>query len=211
MDPEKFEGFGEKSGIGEKIAIIVIDFMKAFTNISSPLGSNFDYQIEQTKKLLDIAREKSIPIIFTTVAYEPSFVDGAHFIKKIPALKELTIGSEASEIDERLERRIQSEPLLIKKFASAFFGTNLFTLLTYFKVDTVIITGCSTSGCVRATAVDALQYGFRVIVPEDCVGDRSEYAHKANLYDIQTKYGDVVHSKDIITFINNEKGAQMDV
>ena len=211
MKPETFEGFGDYSGFGDKLAIIVIDFMKAFTDLNSPLGSNLDSEIEQTKKLLDVAREKGIPIIFTTVAYEPGYEDGAHFIRKIPALKELTVGSEASEIDERLGRNNVSEILLVKKFASAFFGTNLASILTYENVDTVILTGCSTSGCVRATAVDALQYGFRVIVPEDCVGDRSKYAHKANLYDIQTKYGDVVHSDDVISFIKNEKGAQIDV
>lgn len=211
MEPEKFTGFGANSGFGDRPAIIVIDFMKSFTDVNSPLGSNLDNEIKRTRKILDLAREIELPIIFTTVAYEPNFEDGAHFIRKIPALKELTVGSEASEIDERLHHRPDSEILIVKKFASAFFGTNLASILTYKKIDTVILTGCSTSGCVRATAVDALQYGFRVIVPEDCVGDRSQYAHKANLYDIQTKYGDVVHSNEVINFLINMKGARLDV
>lgn len=206
MEAEQFKGFGHSTGMGNNPAIVVIDFMKGFTDSASPLGSDFSKQIQATKELLDEARERSIPIIFTAVVYENHYKDAAHFIEKIPALKCLTMESEWVEIDTQLERNKEAEPLIIKKFASAFFGTNLASLLTYEKVDTVIITGCSTSGCVRATAVDAVQYGYRVVIPEECVGDRSEKAHKANLYDIQTKYGDVVGMKTVKNYLKNLKG-----
>src|SRR5699024_5844686 len=189
MTFEKFQGFGEQGGIGKSPALLIIDFMNAFTDKTSKLGCQLDGQIEATKNVLSIARDNDIPIIFTTVGYEPNYKDGANFIKKVPALKELVIGSKAIEIDERLQRNEETESLIIKKFASAFFGTNLMSMLTDERVDTLLIAGCSTSGCVRATAVDGLQYGYKVVVLEDCVGDRSHRAHEANLYDIEMKYG----------------------
>lgn len=205
MTKDYFDGFGESSGMGERPAILVIDFMKGFTNPESALGSNLDKELYATKALLNAARKKTVPVIFTTVEYDPSYHDGAHFIQKVPALKSLVIGGEESEIDSRLERDADSELLIVKKFASAFFGTNLSSILTYDKIDTLILVGCSTSGCVRATAVDGLQHGYRVVVPEDCVGDRSQDAHQSNLYDIQTKYGDIVHSKTVIDYLENIK------
>lgn len=198
---EQFTGFGESSGIGERPAILVIDFMKGFTDTACPLGSDVDDEIAATKRLLKAARERGLPIIYTNIVYEPHFKDGAHFIQKVPALKSLTADSEWSEIDPRVERIKETEPLITKKFASAFFGTSLHSLLTFERVDTTIIVGCTTSGCVRATAVDALQYGYRVVVPKQCVGDRSQKAHEANLYDIQTKYGDVVSVDEVISHI----------
>jgi|SRR5699024_110600 len=206
-----FKGFGGTTGLGKNPAILVIDFMKGFTNQESQLGSNLESEIESTLILLESARKVDIPVIFTTVAYEPHFKDGAHFINKVPALKTLTVGSEASEIDSRLNRNEDSEPLVTKKFASAFFGTNLFSILNSNGVDTLIITGCSTSGCVRASAVDGLQYGYRVVVAKDCVGDRSKAAHEANLYDIETKYGDVVNSNNVIMYLNKIKEEDLDV
>lgn len=199
-------GFGQSTGMGFNPVIIVVDYMKGFTDSDSPLGTNLDKEIRYTKELLDLARRKNVSIIFTTVAYEPGFNDGAHFIRKVPALKTLTVGSPTTEIDPRLDRNEENEPLITKKFASAFFGTNLSSILTYKKNDTAIIVGCSTSGCVRATAVDALQHGYHVVIPEECVGDRSQQAHRANLSDIQTKYGDVVSVEIVKQYILNIKG-----
>ncbi|MFJ7640228.1 isochorismatase family protein [Peribacillus sp. NPDC046944] len=199
---QSFEGFGDSSGFGSRPAIIVVDFIKGFTDTASALGSDLTSQLEATKKLLYHARSKAIPIVFTTVNYEPHFRDGGYFIKKVPALKLLTADSKWVNVDEKLERDEKSEPLIVKKFASSFFGTHLHSFLTSERVDTAIIVGCTTSGCVRATAVDALQYGFRVVVPEACVGDRSIEAHKANLYDIQTKYGDVTSLEVVIDYIS---------
>ncbi|MFA1820045.1 isochorismatase family protein [Virgibacillus oceani] len=202
---EQFEGFGSSVGPGNNPAIIVIDFINGFTNDACPLGSNFDKEIKATEELLHIARQTETPIIFTTVIYEEHFKEGAYFIQKVPALKHLTKESEWVEIDSRLEKQ-ESEPLIIKKFASAFFGTNLSSLLAFEGIDTTLILGCTTSGCVRATAVDAIQHGYRVIIPEECVGDRSQQAHEANLYDIQTKYGDVINLETVKNYLLNLKG-----
>lgn len=206
MGTDQFEGFGHSTGMGNSPAIVVIDFMKGFTDPASPLGADFSKEVQATKELLERARETGVPVIFTTVIYESHFKDAAHFIEKVPALKGLTAGSEWVEIDPLLERDEAREALVVKKFASAFFGTSLSSMLAYEKVDTLIITGCTTSGCVRATAVDALQHGYRVVVPEECVGDRSTKAHEANLYDIQTKYGDVVGVGEVKNYLLNLKG-----
>lgn len=196
---EQFEGFGGSSGTGGRPAVLVIDYIKGFTDDTCQLGSNFDAEVRAARQLLDSARLKSVPIIFTTVFYE-DFREGGHFLEKVPALKQLVPGSPFIEVDHRLGRNPGSEPLIVKKFASAFFGTHLQSLLTTMQIDTLIVTGCTTSGCVRASAVDALQFGYRVVVPRECVGDRSAAAHEANLYDIQTKYGDVVGMESVLTF-----------
>lgn len=192
QEQEQFAGFGGQSGLGQRPAIVVVDFINGFTDSACQLGSDFTREVTATRQLLDQVRKKGFPIVFTTVIYEPHFRDGGHFIEKVPALKSLVATSEWVKVDERLGRVESSEPLMVKKFASAFFATHLQSFLTTEQVDTVIVTGCTTSGCVRATAVDALQYGYRVVVPRECVGDRSRAAHEANLYDLQTKYGDVV-------------------
>lgn len=206
MKFDEFKGFGNSIGLGKNPAIIVIDFMNGFTDPTSPLGANFDKEIQDTRELLRVGRENKVPIFFTTVIYEDHFKDGAYFIEKIPALKILKEDSDWVKLDSRLERDEEQEPLIIKKFASAFFGTSLSSLLTYHKIDTTILAGCTTSGCVRATAVDALQHGYRVIIPEECVGDRSLKAHEANLYDIQTKYGDIVQLNELKDYFLNSKG-----
>ncbi|MFB4163868.1 isochorismatase family protein [Alteribacillus sp. JSM 102045] len=189
---EKFAGFGGTAGFGDKPAIVVIDFIKAFTNPESLLGSDFSKELKATKKLLHTARKMDYPIYFTSVEYHPHFKDGGVFIEKVPALKELVKGSDAVQVDPYLECNNEKETLIVKKFASAFFGTPLHSSLISERADTIILTGCTTSGCVRATAVDGLQHGYRVIVPEECVGDRSLAVHEANLNDIQAKYGDVL-------------------
>lgn len=191
-------GFGESSGIGDRPAIVVVDFIRGFTNPESPLGSEVSKELAATRSLLDVARGLGLPRYFTTIQYDPSLRTGAHFVRKVPALAIQVPGSVHVEVDERLAHQPATEPLLVKQFPSAFFGTALASYLNYEHVDTVIVVGCTTSGCVRATAVDALQHGFRVIVPEDCVGDRSPEAHVANLRDIQTKYGDVVPVSSLI-------------
>ncbi|MCM3584982.1 isochorismatase family protein [Mesobacillus maritimus] len=206
METEQFSGFGESIGASGKPAIIVVDFIKGFTDTNCPLGSDLDKEIDSTRQLLAAARQKDVPIIFTTVIYEPHFKDGAYFVEKIPALRCLTEESEWVEVDPRLERREQEEPLIVKKFASSFFGTSLQSILTYEKVETAIVVGCTTSGCVRATVVDAMQHGYKVLVPEDCVGDRSKKAHEANLYDMKTKYADVVRLESVLDYMNQLEG-----
>lgn len=199
------EGFGESSGLGVRPAILVVDFIYGFTNPATQLGADFGSEIAATRRLLDVARDLRMPRYFTTIQYDPSLRTGAHFVRKVPALAIQTEGSGNIDVDDRLGRDPDKEPLIVKHFASAFFGTALASYLSFERVDTVIVTGCTTSGCVRATAVDALQHGYRVIVPEECVGDRSPEAHTANLRDIQTKYGDVVSLASLLDALTSHQ------
>ena len=130
-------------------------------------------------------------VVYTTIAYEPDFRDAGLFIKKVPSLSILLKGSPMVEVDRRIAP-LPGERVVEKKFASSFFGTDLAGYLKGLGVDTVIMTGCTTSGCVRASAIDSLQYGFLTVVVREGVGDRPEGTHEANLLDIDAKYGDVV-------------------
>ena len=195
------QGFGGRGGFGRRPALVVVDMTLGFTDPESPLACDLDAPISEIKKLLEAARRTEIPIVFTTVAYrESDRLTAAAFIDKVPALLTLEAGTRWAEIDPRIAPR-ETEPILNKLFASGFFGTPLGALLTAAGVDTLIITGASTSGCVRATAVDALQYGFRPVVPREAVGDRNPDAHEANLYDIDAKYGDVVPVRDVLAYL----------
>jgi maleamate amidohydrolase len=199
--PAHIEGFGGRGGFGRRPALVVIDMTLGFTDPKSPLACDLERPVSEIAKLLEAARKVEIPIVFTTVAYrESDKLTAAAFIDKVPALLSLEAGTRWAEIDPRIAPR-ETEPVLNKLFASGFFGTGLSSLLTAAGVDTLIITGASTSGCVRATAVDALQFGFRPLVPREAVGDRNPDAHEANLYDIDAKYGDVVSIGDSIRYL----------
>ncbi len=198
------EGFGERGGFGHRPALIVVDMTLGFTDPESPLGSDLDGPVEAIQKLLEAARQAEIPVVFTTVAYrESDKLTAAAFIDKVPVLLTLEAGSRWAKIDPRIAPRTE-EPILNKLFASGFFGTGLSSLLTAAGVDTLIVTGASTSGCVRATVVDALQYGFRPVVPREAVGERNPDAHKANLYDVDSKYGDVVSVEEILEYLDEK-------
>jgi nicotinamidase-related amidase len=195
------EGFGGRGGFGRRPALVVIDMTLGFTDPESPLACDLEGPVSEIQKLLEGARQAEIPVVFTTVAYrESDKLTAAAFIDKVPALLTLEAGTRLAEIDHRIAPR-ETEPILNKLFASGFFGTGLSSLLTAAGVDTLIITGASTSGCVRATAVDALQYGFRPLVPREAVGDRNPDAHEANLYDIDAKYGDVVRVQEVLDYL----------
>ena len=184
------EGFGGDLGFGARPAVVVVDLVNGFTDPASPLGGDLDAVVESTRTLLDAAREAAVPVLFTTVVYDDANERAAEvFLRKVPALAVLRPGSRWIEVDARLGRR-DGEPVLPKAFASAFFGTPLASMLA--GRDTLVVCGATTSGCVRATVVDALQHGLAPVVPRECVGDRWEAAHEANLFDMQAKYGDVV-------------------
>lgn len=206
MSEGHIRGFGGRGGFGRRPALIVVDMTLGFTDPESPLACDLEGPVENIARLLDAARRAEIPVVFTTVAYrESDRLTAAAFIDKIPALLTLESGSRWAEIDPRIAPR-ETEPVLNKLFASGFFGTPLGALLTAAGVDTLVITGASTSGCVRATAVDALQHGFRPVVPREAVGDRNPQAHEANLYDIDAKYGDVVPVEEALDYLE-EVGA----
>lgn len=196
------KGFAGRVGFGRRPALIVIDLIRAFTDLRSPLASNMDNQIEAINRLLELARERQVPTIFTKVAYDADFQEAGIWIRKIPSMDWLVEGSEWVEVDERLRRR-PNEMLLVKKYASCFFGTDLATRLINRGIDTLLITGCTTSGCVRATAIDSCSYGLHTIIVQEAVGDRAELPHIANLFDIDAKYGDVVSLEDALEYIES--------
>jgi maleamate amidohydrolase len=188
----KLEGFHGRAGFGKRPALIVVDMSVGFTDPASPLHCELEAVVEAIERLLAVVRAARLPVVYTTVAYDEAGKEKARvFIDKVPALLTLAPGSRWVEIDPRLAPQ-SGEPVLTKLFASAFFGTTLASLLMVQQCDGVIVTGASTSGCVRATAVDALQHGYRVVVPREAVGDRNPAAHEANLYDLDAKYGDVL-------------------
>lgn len=197
-------GFGGRQGAGERPALVVIDLNYAFTDPSSPLHCDTDTAVQATAQLLDAARAGNRPVAFTTLAYDEAGRQVARaFIAKAPALTMLAPGSRWSEIDARIAPRA-GEPVLVKLFASAFFGTALQPMLTAAGADTLIVTGASTSGCVRATVVDGLQHGLTVIVPREAVADRSAAAHEASLTDIDAKYGDVVGLEEALRVLRGD-------
>lgn len=199
----KTEDFGASVGLGDQPALIVIDLINAFTDPDTSLGSDVTGVLEQTDRLLTAFREHDLPRYFTTVAFEDSYGDAGRFIEKVPALRELRLGTEAVEVDDRIAP-VNNERVILKKYASAFFGTDLQTELTTHRVDTLVLAGVTTSGCIRATAVDSLQHGYRTIVPADAVGDRAEGPHQANLFDINAKYGDVVATDDVLKHLSHD-------
>lgn len=191
---------GESVTLGERPAVLVVDFSCGFTDADCALGSDLVAEVEATRRVLDAARSKGLPVVFTTIGFEPSGKDGALWLQKVPTLGDLELGGRWVEIDPRLDRR-EDEPVIVKKGASAFFGTNLVAVLVSQGVDTVVLCGATTSGCIRATAIDLLQNGFPTLVPRECVGDRAEAPHEANLFDIQAKYADVVSVEEALGYL----------
>lgn len=210
---ENYRGvWGNRIGFGDRPALLVIDFMKAYTTPGAPLFAEGVVEaVRRTPALLAAARRGGIPIIHTNILYSAAgCADGGMWVRKSPVMKSMVAGNPLAEFCEGVEPR-QGEPVVTKQYASAFFGTSLAPMLHAQSIDTVVIAGCSTSGCIRASAVDAVQYGFRTIVVRDCVGDRHPGPHEANLFDIDAKYGDVVSLPDAIAGIersNLSTGAQ---
>lgn len=205
LDAYRSKGLAGRVGFGRHPAVVVVDFIIGFTDPDSPLAGDFDGEIAATCRLLEVARSRSLPVYFTTTAYEADLSDAGIFPEKVPSLKTLIRHSRWVDLDPRLGRQ-STEPIIEKQYASAFFGTPLASTLTNGGIDTLMVTGCTTSGCVRATVVDALQHGFRAIVPRECVGDRSAEQHAANLIDIDGKYGDVLDLADVILAIERSEG-----
>ena len=205
-DDEEFfkaRGFGIKIGFGARPALIVIDMLKGFTDPNMPLGASLDSQIEAQQPLIAVAHERNIPVIYSTVIYnDRDFKDAGLWAIKMKGTLTLKAGSPAVEIDPRLDFR-KTDSLLVKKYASCFFGTDLVPRLMNQRVDTLIITGCTTSGCVRATAVDAVQNGFRPMVVREAVGDRSASAHEQSLFDLNAKYADVVTVEETLHYLRS--------
>ncbi|MBX3059851.1 MAG: isochorismatase family protein, partial [Anaerolineae bacterium] len=173
--------FDGRIGFGRKPALLIVDFINAYTTPGAPLyAPDVVTAVAETTDLLLLARQADVPVIFTRVIYSRSGRDGGIFVQKVPLLRRMVEGEPLADIVPELPRA-PDDVIINKQYASAFFGTSLAAMLTSLGVDTLIVTGCSTSGCVRATAVDGMQHGFRVIVPRQCVGDRHPDPHNANL------------------------------
>ncbi|MFC5237513.1 isochorismatase family protein [Pseudonocardia zijingensis] len=195
-------GFGASVRRGERPAIVVVDLTHGFTDPEAPTGADLSDVVAATAQLIECARPAGVPVVFTTIAYTPAEAEGdaVTWLTKAPGMRALREGSRAVAVDDRLPVG-PGDHLITKKGASAFFGTGLAGLLAGLRVDTVLVCGATTSGCVRATAVDAVQSGFPVLVPRQCVGDRAKDPHEANLFDIQAKYGDVIELADALGYL----------
>lgn len=189
-------------GFGKKAALLVIDLLQGYTLKGSPLfAPGVVTAVGEMPALLRAVRAKKMPVIHTRVLYNPpDFADGGVWIRKAPVLKSLVPGNKYARFCKGMEPG-KGELVIVKNYASCFFGTTLATTLTAMGVDTVLITGCTTSGCIRASAVDAVQHGFRPIVVRECVGDRHDGPHEANLFDINAKYGDVISKAEAMKYI----------
>lgn len=197
------KGMRARTGFGSRPCVLVIDFQYGMTDPECPLGSSeLDAPIEVAKAVLAAARAASVPVIYARVAFRPDLADGGLFVTKVPSLGWLKMGSRWVDIDERVEPH-EGDYILTKRHSSAFIGTELQQVLQTMGIDTIISVGCSTSGCVRQTAVDANAYGFRSVVVRDAVGDRSKEQHEANLVDLDGKYADVVGSDEVLAFLES--------
>jgi len=195
-------GIGTRIGFGETPAVVVVDMTKAFTDPSYAVGCDQTETLAAIAELLAAARRRDVPVFFTQIAYLPDGSDGGWFVKKVPALMELQLSDpNCLEVDERIAP-VEGEVVYCKKYPSAFFQTHLASMLTTRGIDTLIVTGCSTSGCVRATAVDGISHGYRVIVPEQAVGDRAPGPHEANLFNIGSKSADVPPLAEVIGYLD---------
>jgi len=206
MEYYRTQGIGEELGFGKSPAVLVVDFQKGLTDPGLPAGADMDEEIEHTSELLKKAREIDVPVIFTVIAYHPTLKDGGLLVKKVPVLGNYKTGSPLSEVDSRLQPQ-SSEPVIEKKYGSSFFGTPLASLLTSQGLDTLIVAGCITSGCIRATAVDALQHGFRTVIPRECVADRSQIPHQVALMDMNARYADVMSLERVLSYLEEFQGS----
>jgi nicotinamidase-related amidase len=192
-------GFGARVERGSRPAVVVVDLSCGFTDPGCALGSDLSSEVAATRQLLEAARAAGAPIFFTTIAFEEA--EESAWLRKAPGLAVLAAGSELVEIDRRLEPR-DGEPIISKKGASAFFGTDLAERLRELAVDTVVICGATTSGCVRASVVDAVQHDFPTLVVRVAVGDRAQAPGDAALFDIEQKYGDVISVDDAVAYLS---------
>ena len=190
------QGFGKRSGLGRRPALVIVDFVNGFADPAAFGGGNIRGAIAETQGLLEFARSMSWPVAFTRVVFADDGSDANVFSRKVPSLLSLTEENPQSAVVRELAP-LSGELVLRKRLPSAFAGTDLAAWLTRRNVDTLVVAGATTSGCVRATVVDAMGSGFLVVVAADCVGDRAEGPHRAGLFDIAQKYADLMNAQDI--------------
>ena len=199
-DIYRHQGLGGRLGVGERPALLLVDFVRGFLDPDMFGGGNTASALAATRPVLDAARLAGLPIVFTRIVYAADGSDQSLWCEKIPRLAELTQEAEASHVHPDIAPRA-GEYVLCKRHASAFMGTGLSAWLAERGVDTVFVAGCTTSGCVRASVVDAIGLGFRPVVLRDCVGDRAIGPHEANLFDMEQKYADLVTGAKAISLL----------
>ena len=192
-------GFGATTPRGVRPALVIVDFSRGFTDPNYPTGSELSSQVGATRQLLDVARAAALPVFYTTIAFDPDDQTDRAWLRKAPGLAILAAGTDLVEIDDRIAP-LPTEAVIVKKGASAFFGTDLAEQLRVAGADTVVMCGATTSGCIRASAVDSVQNDFATLVVRDAVGDRAQSPHDANLFDIGAKYGDVISIDDALAY-----------
>ncbi|WP_419930011.1 isochorismatase family protein [Candidatus Poriferisocius sp.] len=195
-------GFSNRLGFGDHPALVVVDFCQAYLDPDSPLYASVEDARESCIRLLAATRSAQIPVLHTRVEFQPGGADGGIFFRKVGALECFVRGNPLGHYGEGLEPA-DDEVVVVKQYASGFFGTSLASTLTSLGTDTLIITGVSTSGCVRATALDACQHGFVPIVVKDACGDRDQRVHEANLFDLDAKYADVVSEQEVLDYLSS--------
>ena len=189
-------------GLGQRPALLLVDLMRGFTDPACPLGTDCPSVVEASARLLGLFRKRAWPVFFTAVLYRRPG-EARVFRSRIDALNLLQPDSPWVEIDGRLTPH-DDEPVIEKHWASAFFGTDLAQRLAETRADSLVVAGLTTSGCVRATAVDGLQHDYRVAVPREAVGDRNAQAHEANLFDLDAKYADVVSLEELFAMLGED-------
>jgi maleamate amidohydrolase len=201
----RVQGFGGRVGIGRKPALCLVDFVNGFVDPRIFGGGNIPEAVTKTIGLLAAVRQLGFPVAFSRVVYAADGSDDCAFVRKVPALAKLTEHSPEGQIVPELAP-LPDEKILRKTQPSAFFGTGYADWLRQQGIDTLIVAGCTTSGCVRATVVDSMSYDFCTIVARDCVGDRSPPAHQANLFDMEQKYADLMEADAIIAALGRVAG-----
>lgn len=196
-------GFGGRLPFGKQPALLIVDVCNAYLDPASPLYAGVESALASNVRLVDAARAAGVPVVFTRVLYTADGADGGLFYRKVPALKAYLSGNPLGDFPAGFGPRAD-EVVVTKQYASAFFGTTLAATLTAMRVDCVMITGFSTSGCVRATALDALQNGFAPFVICDACGDRAEGPHESNLFDLQAKYAEVIPESEALRLMNSD-------
>ncbi len=198
-------GFGQSLAWGSRPALVMVDLIRAYFEPGAEFYMGSDACLGAAARVLAAARAAAIPVLYTRVEYDKDGVNGGLFVRKIPALRQLVPGGPLGQIMAQVAPG-EHEIVIVKQYASAFFGTTLATTLNALGVDTVIIAGVSTSGCVRATAVDALQYGFVPLVVSQAVGDRDPGPHESALFDLQAKYAEVVDEDSVVSWLGQVNG-----
>ena len=207
MNVYEAQGFGQPLGLGERPALLIVDFIEGFADPEMFGGGNIAQAIGATVPLLALARRQDWPVAMTRIVFAEDGSDANLFSAKVPGLLALTEANPASAVVAELASR-PGDLIVRKRLPSSFFGTDLAPWLTQARVDTLVIAGCTTSGCIRASVLDAMNHGFRPIVVSDCVGDRALGPHEANLFDMGQKNADLMTSDELLRLIEGERAAE---